>query len=127
MSVTTTANPTVYNLQSLLADYDLHHTSDHDTSLNPHPAPPGQSTRENPSDWPTEHRRIPAYRPVNPDHDQSERRVYQNGVERAFVTVMFTGVFIESVSCDMCFGPGGNWASHSLRECSATPDADFDH
>lgn len=97
MSVTTTANPTVYNLQSVLADYDLHHTEELDTSLNAHSAPSGQSSRQNPSDWPTEHRRVPAYRPVNTELDLSERRVYQNGIERAFVNVMFTGVYIESV------------------------------
>jgi hypothetical protein len=104
MSVTTTANPTVHTLQSVLADYDLHHTTAdeaHDTSLNAHPAP--SPTQQNPSDWPTEHRRVPAYRPVNTQLDQSERRVYQNGVERTFVIVMFTGVLIESVS----IGNGG--------------------
>jgi hypothetical protein len=97
MSVTTTANPIHYNLQAVLADYDLHHTEEVDTSLNthPNPAPPSQ---QNPSDWPTEHRRVPAYRPINTELDQSERRVYLNGIERAFVNVMFTGVFLESVS-----------------------------
>lgn len=99
MSVTTTANPIHYNVQTILADYDLHHsdsTGDIDTSLNTHPSP--QTQQQNPSDWPTEHRRVPAYRPINTELDQSERRVYQNGIERAFIAVMFTGVFIESVS-----------------------------
>jgi hypothetical protein len=97
MSVTTTANPIHYNLQAVLADYDLHHTGEVDTSLNapPNPAP---SSQQNPSEWPTEHRRVPAYRPINTELDQSERRVYLNGVERAFVNVMFTGVYLESVS-----------------------------
>jgi hypothetical protein len=97
MSVTTTTNPLTYNLSSVLADYDLHHTAESlDTSLNPHPAPTPPS--QNPSDWPTEHRRVPAFRPVNTQLDQSERRVYQNGAERTFILVMFTGVYIESVS-----------------------------
>lgn len=98
MSVTTTANPIHYNVQAVLADYDLHHSGEPeevDTSLNPHPAP--ASTSENPSHWPTEYRRVPVYRPVNTELDQSERRVYLNGIERAFVGVMFTGVFLESV------------------------------
>jgi hypothetical protein len=93
MSVTTTENPTTYTLQSTLADYDLHHSGDVDTSLNAHPTPSAQ----NPSDWPTEHRRIPEYRPVNRELDQSERRVYLNPIEQVFVGVMFTGVFLESV------------------------------
>jgi len=96
MSVTTTANPVTYSLQTVLADYNLHHTEEEvDTSLNAHPAPAGSN--ENPSSWPTEHRRVPAYRPINTELDQSERRVYLSGVEQAFVTVMFTGVFLESV------------------------------
>jgi hypothetical protein len=97
MSVTTTANPTTYQLQSVLADYDLHHSagdSQIDTSLNAHPSP----STQNPSDWPTEHRRVPAYRPVNRELDQSERRVYLHPAERVFVGIMFTGVFLESVS-----------------------------
>jgi hypothetical protein len=101
MSVTTTANPIHYTLQATLADYDLHHTNsgEIDTSLNAHPAPP---TQGNPGDWPTEHRRIPAHRPVNTELDQSERRVYLSGVEQAFVGVMFTGVYIQSVSTRDC-------------------------
>jgi hypothetical protein len=99
MSVTTTANPLTYTLQSTLADYDLHHSdtpdSSIDQSLNAHPTPPTHGT---PSSWPTEHRRIPEYRPVNTELDQSERRVFLSPVEQAFVGVMFTGVYLQSVS-----------------------------
>jgi hypothetical protein len=99
MSVTTTANPLTYTLQSTLADYDLHHSdspeSSIDQSLNTHPAPLSHGT---PSSWPTEHRRIPEYRPVNTELDQSERRVFLSGVEQVFVGVMFTGVYLQSVS-----------------------------
>ncbi|KAL6705850.1 hypothetical protein ACN47E_006310 [Coniothyrium glycines] len=100
MSVTTTANPLHYSLHATLADYDLHHTEESlDTSLNPHPAPANTSSQaQTPSDWPTEHRNIPAYRPVNTQLDQGERRVYQNGIERAFITVMFSGVFLEATA-----------------------------
>jgi hypothetical protein len=97
MSVTTTANPIHYTLHPVLADYDLHHTESLDTSPNAHPAP-STSHQESPADWPTEHRRVPAYRPINTELDQSERRVYQNGIERTFIAVMFTGVFLQSVS-----------------------------
>jgi hypothetical protein len=96
MSVTTTANPVTYSLQTVLADYDLHHTEEEiDSSLNTHPAPSG--LHQSPSSWPTEHRRVPEYRPINTELDQSERRVYLSGVEQVFVGVMFTGVFLESV------------------------------
>lgn len=99
MSVTTTANPTHYSLETVLTDYHLHHSEEEhelDTSLNTHPAPAGSG--QNPASWPTEHRRVPVYRPVNTELDQSERRVYLSGVEQVFVGVMFTGVFLESVS-----------------------------
>ncbi|EMD65924.1 hypothetical protein GGP41_010698 [Bipolaris sorokiniana] len=97
MSVTTTANPTHYTLAATLADYDLHHTTEggHDASLNAH-ANPAANAQQNPSHWPTQHRRVPAYRPVNTQLDESERRVYLNGIEQAFVGTMFTGVFLQS-------------------------------
>lgn len=99
MSVTTTANPIHYNLHTVLADYDLHHTEELDTSLNVRPdSAQSRLQQHSPADWPTDHRRVPAYRPVNTELDQSERRVYQNGIERAFIGVMFTGVFLQSVS-----------------------------
>ncbi|PWO22601.1 FabG, Dehydrogenase [Pyrenophora tritici-repentis] len=95
MSVTTTANPATYNLQSVLAEYDLHHTEEtHDPSLNAHPNP--NSSAQNPSHWPTDHRRVPAYRPINTALDQGQRRVYLNTGEQVFVGIMFTGVFLES-------------------------------
>lgn len=100
MSVTTTSNAQTYNIRATLADYDLHHTPEtdpFDASLNSHP-PPNSSRIENPASWPTDERRVPPYRPINTELDQTQRRVYQNGVERTFVTVMFTGVFLESVS-----------------------------
>lgn len=98
MSATTTANPQTYNLRAVLADYDLHHSAEgiQDSSLNSHPSPRGATS--NPAEWPSDHRRVPAYRPVNTELDQSQRRVYQNGVERAFIGVMFSGVFLEAVS-----------------------------
>jgi hypothetical protein len=99
MSVTTTSNPLTYATASVLADYELTHsesTESLDITLNAHPNSSLHSL--SPSDWPTEHRRVPAYRPVNMELDQSERRVYQNPIERAFIGVMFTGVFLEAVS-----------------------------
>lgn len=104
MSVTTTSNPLTYASAAVLRDYELTHSSsdaDFDPSLNAHPSPSSQSRPNNtPADWPTQHRRVPAYRPVNTELDQSERRVYQNPIERAFIGTMFTGVFLEAVSRD---------------------------
>jgi hypothetical protein len=108
MSVTTTANPITYNISSVLADYELTHSDSNtplDTTLNVHPRSASSPNPEIPCDWPTDHRRVPTYRPINTELDQSQRRVYQNPIERAFIAVMFSGVFIESVSrrrrCEM--------------------------
>ncbi|KAF3004382.1 hypothetical protein E8E13_010008 [Curvularia kusanoi] len=96
MSVTTTSNPLTYASAAVLRDYDLTHSTDElDTSLNEHPAP---SSPSNPAHWPADHRRVPEYRPINTQLDQSERRVYLNPIERMFVATMFTGVFLQSTA-----------------------------
>jgi hypothetical protein len=104
MSATTTDNPITYaTINAALRDYDLYH-SDASSSTSPtarvapppepHPLPRVVGAAPT---WDTTHRRVPPYRPINTELDQSVRRVYQNQIERAFVTVMFTGVFIEAV------------------------------
>ncbi|KAF2132053.1 hypothetical protein P153DRAFT_394231 [Dothidotthia symphoricarpi CBS 119687] len=120
MSVTTTANPIHYEVQSVLRDYDIQHSADEplDTSLNAHPNPSPQT--QNPSHWPVDHNRVPAYRPINTELDQSERRVYANGLEQAFIGVMFTGVYLQSAASkiwrgsvgriwDVGYAKGGEW------------------
>lgn len=107
MSVTTTANPQTHFLHTILADYDLHHseiTEHNDTSLNEHASPltSSRDVMQNPPHWPNDHRRIPGFRPVNRELNQSQRRVYLSSIERAFVTVMFTGVLVEAVSSIEC-------------------------
>lgn len=102
MSTTTTATATEtrthYTVQGVLSDYDLHHSQDSDAASNAQPEP--ANAPQNPSSWPTAYRRVPAYRPVNPDLDPSERRVYPSRVDQAFVVVMMTGVFLQSVSLE---------------------------
>ncbi|KAF2021435.1 hypothetical protein BU24DRAFT_487857 [Aaosphaeria arxii CBS 175.79] len=120
MSVTTTANPATYQIRTVLADYDLHHSGSTDTLLNDHPAPSNINNSGNPPHWTTDHRRVPAYRPVNTELDQSQRRVYSSGIERAFITVMFSGVFLEASAAklwrytlgrawDVRYNIGGEW------------------
>ena len=55
---------------------------------------PGAS---NPLWWPDNYRRIPAYRPINRNLDQNQRRVYTSFGERVFLTAMFTGVEVNVV------------------------------
>lgn len=94
------------SISTVLADYDIHHSG------------PGRSTEaalgaaaahQNPPGWDVTHRRVPPYRPINRHLDQSQRAVFQNNGERAFITVLFTGVVINSVGqapCHETFGLG---------------------
>ncbi|KAL2352243.1 hypothetical protein BJ546DRAFT_850069 [Cryomyces antarcticus] len=111
MSVTTTADSARYSTLSYLADYELHHSGSTNhvaPQPNAHPDPrrsdPSSSTHSdtptlpNPIDWRTDHRRIPPYRPINRELDQSQRRVYTSVLERVFITVMFMGMFLQNIS-----------------------------
>ncbi|KAB2573879.1 hypothetical protein BFW01_g3638 [Lasiodiplodia theobromae] len=110
MSVTTTTNQTYYNTVNVLADYELHHSRSSPPTNAPVVAPPNANpnpSHQNPDDWPTDRRRIPAYRPVQPDLDLSTRRVYLNPAERIFVTVMFMGVWTNGTAAQVWRRTGG--------------------
>ncbi|KAF2111903.1 hypothetical protein BDV96DRAFT_649871 [Lophiotrema nucula] len=96
-----------------LADYELHHSGTPSVPIvaNRHVAEREFSELEegdeagpsifsralqSPPEWPSHHRRIPAFRPINRELDQSQRRVYASAGERTFLTVMFTGVQTEA-------------------------------
>lgn len=101
MSVTTTANPVSHAVLEVLADYDLHHSG------NPeHPKPAADpnvradtaETTDNPEWWPTDHRRIPPYRPVDVNLDRTQRPDGVNPIEVAFIFTMLRGVQLQAVS-----------------------------
>ncbi|CAP81039.1 hypothetical protein E8E15_003408 [Penicillium rubens] len=78
------------------ADYDVYE-SDVAASSSPSQqagseAAAGETRAHNPPGWPDDYRRIPPHRPINRHLDQSQRRVYTSLGERAFLTVMFTGL-----------------------------------
>lgn len=101
MSSATTTQTQTRTRQTVLRDYELHHsTSSPRTTQSSQPAPAAgdQVTSRNPPEWPTAHRRVPPHRPINRDRDQSEIRVYTSPAEQVFVGTMFTGVFIYAVS-----------------------------
>jgi hypothetical protein len=101
MSSTTTTQTQTRTRQTVLRDYELHHsTSSPRTTQSSQPAlsTAVPVTSQNPPDWPTAHRRVPLHRPINRDRDQSEVRVYTSPAEQVFVGTMFTGVFIYAVS-----------------------------
>ena len=98
MSVTLTENRTVYSLGRTLADYDLQHSGeDTDVSEAPNSRPAPQGAGNNPADWEDTFRRVPDYRPVDYDLDFAYRDTTQNGIERAFIWNMFSGIVLTSV------------------------------
>ncbi|RDH31260.1 hypothetical protein BDQ94DRAFT_172358 [Aspergillus welwitschiae] len=94
MSATTTANPITATTLSLLGDYEVHHSEQQETV---HANVETRPSLGQPPDWPRDHRRVPAYRPINYNLDQSERPAGSNGVEWAFIEVMLHGVWLNSV------------------------------
>jgi hypothetical protein len=98
MSVTLTENRTVYSLGRTLADYDLQHSGeDTDVSETPNSRPAPQGAGNNPADWEDNFRRVPEYRPVDYDLDFAYRNTTNNGIERAFIWNMFSGIVLTSV------------------------------
>lgn len=102
MSTITTQTRTA---RTVLRDYELHHSPAPSSSND---AASAHQARNSPP-WPADYRRIPPYRPADRDRDVSQIRVYTSGIERAFVTVMFAGVFINAVSSVVAWS--GMWAN----------------
>jgi hypothetical protein len=100
MSTTTTTTTQIRKPKSpasvspVLQDYELCHSGSADA---PSPIPVARTVDNNPPGWDTSHRRVPPYRPINRNRDPAETNVYQNGVERAFITTMFAGLFVNAV------------------------------
>ena len=100
MSVTTSTNTVTGSVLQVLTDYDLHHSG---SPRNPRRAPssnPPQAVvpdHSNPSWWPTDHRRVPDYRPANRNLDRTLRPDGVNGAERVFIFTMLRGVQLNAV------------------------------
>jgi hypothetical protein len=89
MAITTTTTTT--QTLSILADYEVHHSgtdheSEHETVNSPQPA-----------NWPTHHRRIPEFRPINRNLSFEERPGGSNPGEIVFIQVMLHGVWLNAV------------------------------
>ncbi|KAJ5772658.1 hypothetical protein N7520_003187 [Penicillium odoratum] len=97
MSVTTTSTATSL---SVLADYELHHSEERSTST---PAP----SVSQPVDWPTDHRRMPAYRPANHHLDYNERTAGTSVPEFVFIQVMLHGVWLNAAASRLWRFTGG--------------------
>lgn len=92
MSVTTTSITT--GSLPILADYEVHHS----VADQPESRPETAASSPQPADWPTHHRRMPAYRPVNRDLSYTQRPA-GNGhpAEYAFIQIMLHGCWINAV------------------------------
>ncbi|KAG9739173.1 hypothetical protein KCU73_g9547, partial [Aureobasidium melanogenum] len=108
MSVTLTENQTVYSLGRTLADYDLQHSGEEtDVPETPNSRPVPQGAGNNPADWEDSFRRVPDYRPVDYDLDFAYRNTTQNGIERAFIWNMFSGIVLTSATNRLWRATGG--------------------
>lgn len=94
MSTTATETRT---LISLLGDYELHHSVASEETPGPSPmaSPPPSSQ---PASWPTHHRRVPPYRPINYNLDLNDRPTGSNPVESVLIFLMMHGVWLNAVS-----------------------------
>lgn len=95
-----TSTVTVNN-SDVPADYIIHH-SGHQSS------PDGPTTshrtlthdieqQDNPTWWPTDHRRVPNYRPINRNLDWDQRPGGTNVIEMIFIFTMLRGVQLNAV------------------------------
>ena len=104
MSVTTTQNPRTYGIVRTLADYELHHSKEEEEqSVNEvNTQPPSSEHAQRPLGsspvWETQYRRVPPYRPVDPELDFDSRNITLNRVETFFIFNMFGGISMVEVS-----------------------------
>jgi hypothetical protein len=83
-----------------LTDYHLHHSENQTPATQPiasdHLEADGWQ-HNNPDWWPTDHRRVPDYRPINRNLDRSQRPNGVNAIETAFIFIMLRGVQVNAV------------------------------
>lgn len=95
MSVTTTT--TQPNTFSVLSDYELHHSGT-ESPQPPQVPQPQPQLQPQPENWPSNHRRIPPFRPINRQLDRSQRPAGSNAPEFVFIQAMLHGVWLNAVS-----------------------------
>jgi hypothetical protein len=100
MSVTTTSNPVTSSVLHVLMDYELHHSGSSERTKRPEPLESRDNpTLEvlNPAGWPTDHRRVPHYRPINRNLYMEERPGGLDPMEAIFIMTMLNGVRLNAV------------------------------
>ncbi|KAF5694574.1 x-pro dipeptidyl-peptidase c-terminal non-catalytic domain-containing protein [Fusarium globosum] len=123
MSTTTrTLPPSSAGLQTVLADYELKYTTATATRQETgRTTGPTTVATQNPPGWDESHRRVPAYRPVDPGRLTPDRTATRNRVEATFIALVFMGVQAQAdwhtiwrATGEKVFGPlncviGGEW------------------
>ncbi|PMD39396.1 hypothetical protein L207DRAFT_460013 [Hyaloscypha variabilis F] len=86
---------TATELQGVLEDYKIHLTGE---SLTSEQQETTITRVSNPPNWPTDHHRVPDYRPVDRNRDAEGRPNGDNAFETVFLTIMFTGVVMNATA-----------------------------
>lgn len=98
MSVATTTTVSA-GVHELLRAYDLHHTGT--GSSEPQHAEMTTRVRrqpESPPSWPSNRRRMPAYREASRSHNLADRPAGETTAEGVITSIMFLGVYLNAVS-----------------------------
>lgn len=95
MSATTTTRTQTTAPLAILADYEVHHSGRDQTA--PANSDRSPTSTNQPPGWPTDRHRVPTYRPINRDLDQSERPAGSNTLEFGIIIVMLHGVWLNAV------------------------------
>ncbi|GFF54571.1 hypothetical protein IFM58399_09855 [Aspergillus lentulus] len=112
MATTTTTTQTSTHSLSILADYELHHSGSEEPQLSER-GPVSQPAQL--ANWPSNYRRLPAYRPVNHELDQSERPAGSNLGEFVFIQVMLHGVWLNASVARLWRHTGGRINNQIFR------------
>ncbi|KAF1816411.1 hypothetical protein P152DRAFT_446070 [Eremomyces bilateralis CBS 781.70] len=117
MSSTTAIEPAAATLMTLLRDHEVHRSRAPLTTPQSAPSltPPVVFEAHTPT-WRSDYRRVPPYRPLNRSLEhRSQRTVYQNVGEQAFVNVMLHGVWLNSNLAHLWRATGGKWNDSLFR------------
>jgi len=101
MSVTTRTNVVSGSALHFLTDYELHHSGDPEkpaAAEDPNFRADLAASSSNPPSWPTDHRAVPPYRPIDRNLDFEQRPAGANLIESIFIATMLNGVRLNAVS-----------------------------
>ncbi|KAF8865708.1 hypothetical protein BDZ45DRAFT_668620 [Acephala macrosclerotiorum] len=105
---------TTRQLNEVLEDYKIHLTG-YDANGESSSTRDTPRTVSNPPNWPTDHRRVPDYRPTDRNRDAEGRPNGSVLPERIFLTLMFTGVVANATSAKIWGATAGPYFPRLFR------------